>query len=526
MAAARRRRRRPGPRARSTTRLSCGTTRARRCRHRPTPATCSSRRSRSRASCCSRACIRPTTSAAVRVDGDHRRAGRRLPVRGARPRGCRQGGRPHARLPASLDLVLLGMLVGTLTRRRWARGPHVAAADRRRGAVLPRRLALHRRHRDRDRSRRATGSTPAGGRACSLIGLAAHQRTSAEAARATRSAEAVMMVAPMLTGAIGIGVLVRVLDVTAQRARRHARERGAGRRHAPARPHLPAELRRAAGLALRGAERRADRPRQPPRPRARAGPQTLADDGPARVGARPLRPQRLQDLQRHLRPPGRRRAARAPRLAPGRAPSRRRGAPSAWAATSSACCCASADARPRRRARAACARCSSSAPRASTSPPPPASSGSPSPVCAPRPTSLRIADQRMYAEKAGGRLSAPRQSAEVLKRALAEHGGAIAPEAEDAGPLAAAIARRLGLPPDRGPGRAPRHRAARRRADRGTGRRSSPCPARSPRSSGRSCAATRWSASGSSPPRPRCGPSRGWSAPATSTTTAAATRTA
>ncbi|MEA2126168.1 MAG: hypothetical protein QOI80_2950 [Solirubrobacteraceae bacterium] len=61
---------------------------------------------------------------------------------------------------------------------------------------------------------------------------------------------------------------------------------------------------------------------------------------------------------------------------------------------------------------------------------------------------LRIADQRMYAEKAGGRLSAPRQSAEVLKRALAEHGGlAPIPMSEQAGPLAAAIARRLGLPP-------------------------------------------------------------------------------
>jgi diguanylate cyclase (GGDEF)-like protein len=60
---------------------------------------------------------------------------------------------------------------------------------------------------------------------------------------------------------------------------------------------------------------------------------------------------------------------------------------------------------------------------------------------------LRIADQRMYAEKAGGRLSAPRQSAEVLKRALVEHGREIQPAVEDAGPLAAAIARRLGLPP-------------------------------------------------------------------------------
>ena len=61
-------------------------------------------------------------------------------------------------------------------------------------------------------------------------------------------------------------------------------------------------------------------------------------------------------------------------------------------------------------------------------------------------TALRIADQRMYAEKAGGRLSAARQSAEVLKRALAEHGG-IDTVAGEAGELAALIARRFGLSP-------------------------------------------------------------------------------
>lgn len=66
-------------------------------------------------------------------------------------------------------------------------------------------------------------------------------------------------------------------------------------------------------------------------------------------------------------------------------------------------------------------------------------------------TALRVADQRMYAEKAGGRLSAPRQSAEVLKRALAEHGGLSDPtspgaDAEAPASLAAVIARRLGMP--------------------------------------------------------------------------------
>ncbi len=62
---------------------------------------------------------------------------------------------------------------------------------------------------------------------------------------------------------------------------------------------------------------------------------------------------------------------------------------------------------------------------------------------------LRAADQRMYAEKSGGRLSAPRQSAEVLKRALTERGRPQPAPAEQAAPLAAAVARQLGLPPQR-----------------------------------------------------------------------------
>ena len=72
----------------------------------------------------------------------------------------------------------------------------------------------------------------------------------------------------------------------------------------------------AARLARRGADRRADRPRQPPRadPRARRACSPDADaESPAR--ARALRPRRLQALQRHLRPPGRRRPARPPRRA-------------------------------------------------------------------------------------------------------------------------------------------------------------------------------------------------------------------
>lgn len=61
-------------------------------------------------------------------------------------------------------------------------------------------------------------------------------------------------------------------------------------------------------------------------------------------------------------------------------------------------------------------------------------------------TALRLADQRMYAQKRGDRLSASRQSADVLLRALAERNPDLGTHLRDVAELAAAVAERLLLP--------------------------------------------------------------------------------
>jgi two-component system, cell cycle response regulator len=61
---------------------------------------------------------------------------------------------------------------------------------------------------------------------------------------------------------------------------------------------------------------------------------------------------------------------------------------------------------------------------------------------------LRIADQRMYAQKNAGRSSATRQSKDVLVRALAESNPELSLHLEGVAQLAEGTARRLGLPTD------------------------------------------------------------------------------
>jgi diguanylate cyclase (GGDEF)-like protein len=61
---------------------------------------------------------------------------------------------------------------------------------------------------------------------------------------------------------------------------------------------------------------------------------------------------------------------------------------------------------------------------------------------------LRIADQRMYAQKNAGRSSATRQSKDVLVRALAESNPELSRHLEGVAQLAEGTARRLGLPTD------------------------------------------------------------------------------
>ena len=59
---------------------------------------------------------------------------------------------------------------------------------------------------------------------------------------------------------------------------------------------------------------------------------------------------------------------------------------------------------------------------------------------------LRVADQRMYAEKQGCRPSALNQSKNVLRQALSERHPDLGPHVSEVAELADAVARRLGLP--------------------------------------------------------------------------------
>jgi two-component system, cell cycle response regulator len=61
---------------------------------------------------------------------------------------------------------------------------------------------------------------------------------------------------------------------------------------------------------------------------------------------------------------------------------------------------------------------------------------------------LRIADHRMYASKHAGRLSAGRQSIDVLVRALTERNPLLGGHLSGVAELAERTARRLGLPPE------------------------------------------------------------------------------
>jgi diguanylate cyclase (GGDEF)-like protein len=63
-------------------------------------------------------------------------------------------------------------------------------------------------------------------------------------------------------------------------------------------------------------------------------------------------------------------------------------------------------------------------------------------------TALRLADQRMYAQKRGERSSASRQSADVLLRALAERNPELGTHLHDVAVLAALVARLFALPPE------------------------------------------------------------------------------
>ena len=156
-----------------------------------------------------------------------------------------------------------------------------------------------------------------------------------------------------------------------------------------------------------------------------------------------VRPGRLQALQRHLRPPGRRRSAGPPR---GRTwPPTWTGAapPTGWAATSSVPSSSPASRWPSRSWPARPTRSRSSGEGFSIS----CSYGS---IVLPLEAddaaeALRIADRRMYTQKNAGRTSASRQSRDVLVRALAERNPDLSSHMHDVADLAERTARRLAL---------------------------------------------------------------------------------
>ena len=243
----------------------------------------------------------------------------------------------------------------------------------------------------------------------------------------------------------------RAADLRLRRRPRGAGHRARGRvaagDHVAAHPDLPREHRDGPRLARGGAHRRAHRPREPPRARARARAAAAAGLRGAPARADDLRPRRLQALQRHVRPPGRGCAAQAPRQPPRGAPARPRLRVPHGRRRVLRAARARRRRRPRaRRRRGRARRCPSTA-RASRSPARRARSRSRARPATPS-EALRIADQRMYANKHAGRSSASRQSTDVLLRALAERHPDLGQHLAGVAELAEATARRLGLATD------------------------------------------------------------------------------
>ena len=132
-----------------------------------------------------------------------------------------------------------------------------------------------------------------------------------------------------------------------QPARRGTRDRDSARGRRAARDDLPRESPAVRAHAARVGHRRVDRPRQSPEAPVRSRTPLRG----ARSRAHPaddLRPRRVQGVQRHVRPPRRRRPPGPPRLEARGGPDRGATARTGWAATSSAWSCPWSKARPSR----------------------------------------------------------------------------------------------------------------------------------------------------------------------------------
>ena len=254
------------------------------------------------------------------------------------------------------------------------------------------------------------------------------------------------IVLPLMFGSAGLGLLVYGCIARAQRGRGRARRRVAAGRDGAHDADLPRQRRDAARLARGGADRRADRARQPARAGARARARAAARDDRRAARAGAVRPRRLQALQRHVRPPGGRFPAGAARRQPRRRSCAGAAPPSAWAGTSSARCSPRATRSPSRSIVGAAAAlsergegfeigCSYGAIELPLE-------------AADVADALRIADQRMYAQKNAGRMSASRQSKDVLLRALAERNPQLRSHLGDVADLAEATALHLQLSHD------------------------------------------------------------------------------
>ena len=230
------------------------------------------------------------------------------PVQGAPEDRCQQGqDRGHAR--------------GAGPRRAAggaARGSRPAARELRRRRQDLRARRLRRGLRPRGRPTRRREARRVAGAATGLLDAASREYDR----RASRA---------QLQATVGsIALILLLLFAFGLLYRRAARARGLAER-------LVVE--NAALLALSRQEalaRLADRPPQPPRADQRPLERAPAGDRRGAADPRALRPRRLQAVQRHLRPPGRRRAADPPRRAPRDGARRASAPPTGWAATSSA----------------------------------------------------------------------------------------------------------------------------------------------------------------------------------------------
>ena len=228
-------------------------------------------------------------------------------------------------------------------------------------------------------------------------------------------------------------------------ARRRPRRRRAARRDGARRPDVPRERPAAAAQPRRGADRRAQRARQPApadgrprgrarRPRPRTSGQTL----------RVLRPRRLQGLQRRVRPQRRRRAARAarprrwPRAVAGRGAAYRLGGDEFCVLLDGETSSRRPDRDARRRPRSA------STARASPSPPPTGSSRSPPRPRAPRPRCSWPTSACTPTRTRAARPAA-RQARDVLVQVLAEREPELRRHMADVAELAVRTGRELGL---------------------------------------------------------------------------------